>query len=55
MPFVRTCVHKDTPAAQRQSIVDGIHQARVDSIGKPADEQFNLVTGFGEQWNSELT
>ena len=55
MPFVRTCVHKDTPAAQRQSIVDGIHQALVDSIGMPADELFNLVTGFGEQWNSELT
>ena len=49
MPFIRTCVHKDTPAAQRQSIVDGIHQALVDSIGMPADELFNLVTDYDAQ------
>ncbi len=49
MPFIRTCVHKDTPAAQRQSIVDGIHQALVDSIGMPADELFNLVTDYDSQ------
>ena len=49
MPFIRTCVHKDTPATQRQSIVDGIHQALVDSIGMPADELFNLVTDYDAQ------
>ena len=49
MPFIRTCVHKDTPVAQRQSIVDGIHQALVDSIGMPADELFNLVTDYDAQ------
>ena len=49
MPFIRTCVHKDTPAAQRQNIVDGIHQALVDSIGMPADELFNLVTDYDAQ------
>ena len=49
MPFIRTCVHKDMPAAQRQSIVDGIHQALVDSIGMPADELFNLVTDYDAQ------
>ena len=46
MPFIRTSVHKDTPATQRQSIVDGIHQALIDSIGMPADELFNLVTDY---------
>ena len=25
MPFIRTSVHKDTPAEQRKAIVDGIH------------------------------
>ena len=49
MPFIRSCVHTDTPAAQRQSIVDGIHQALVDSIGMPADELFNLVTDYDAQ------
>lgn len=49
MPFIRTCVHKDTPAAQRKNIVDGIHQALVDSIGMPADELFNLVTDYDAQ------
>ena len=46
MPFIRTSVHKDTPAEQRKAIVDGIHQALVDGIGMPADELFNLVTDY---------
>ncbi|MGH6638939.1 MAG: tautomerase family protein [Polaromonas sp.] len=46
MPFIRTSVHQSTSPQQRQGIVDGIHQALVDSIGMPDDELFNLVTGY---------
>jgi phenylpyruvate tautomerase PptA (4-oxalocrotonate tautomerase family) len=46
MPFVRTAVHKDTPQSRKQAIVDGIHQALVEAIGMPADELFNLVSGY---------
>ncbi|WP_367371922.1 tautomerase family protein [Pseudomonas lini] len=46
MPFVRTAVIKGTSQQQRQRIVDGIHQALVDSIGMPADELFNLVADY---------
>ncbi|MDN7182243.1 tautomerase family protein [Caballeronia sp. SEWSISQ10-4 2] len=46
MPFIRTSVHKDTSQQQRQCIVDGIHQALVDSIGMPKDELFNLVAEY---------
>jgi phenylpyruvate tautomerase PptA (4-oxalocrotonate tautomerase family) len=46
MPFVRTNVPHDTPAAKRDAIVQGIHQALVDGIGMPPDELFNLVAGY---------
>ncbi|MFC6572769.1 tautomerase family protein [Pseudomonas brassicacearum] len=46
MPFVRTAVIKGTSQQQRQRIVDGIHQALVESIGMPEDELFNLVTDY---------
>lgn len=46
MPFVRTAVHKDAAQDRRKAIVDGIHQALVDAIGMPADELFNLVSGY---------
>jgi len=46
MPFVRTNVHQDTPQSQREAIVQGIHQALVDSIGMPQDELFNLVADY---------
>lgn len=46
MPFIRTCVHHDTPAAQRAAIVEGIHQALVEAIGMPVDELFNRVTAY---------
>lgn len=46
MPFIRTNVPQDTPAATREAIVQGIHQALVDSIGMPPDELFNLVAGY---------
>ena len=49
MPFVRTSVHKDTSPAQRQAIVNGIHQALIDGIGMPADELFNMVDDYDEQ------
>ena len=46
MPFIRTNVPQDTPSATREAIVQGIHQALVDSIGMPPDELFNLVAGY---------
>jgi phenylpyruvate tautomerase PptA (4-oxalocrotonate tautomerase family) len=49
MPFIRTNVHHSTSPQQRQSIVDGIHQALVDSIGMPQDELFNLVAEYDSQ------
>lgn len=46
MPFIRTNIPHDTSSAQQQGIVDGIHQALVDSIGMPQDELFNMVTPY---------
>ncbi|EJM63728.1 hypothetical protein, 4-oxalocrotonate tautomerase [Pseudomonas sp. GM50] len=46
MPFVRTAVIKGTSQQQRQRIVDGIHQALIESIGMPPDELFNLVADY---------
>jgi len=46
MPFIRTNVPQDTPQAQREAIVQGIHQALVDSIGMPQDELFNMVADY---------
>ena len=46
MPFIRTNLPKDTSLAQQQGIVEGIHQALVDSIGMPDDELFNLVKPY---------
>ena len=46
MPFIRTCVHHESSAAQRAAIVQGIHQALVQAIGMPADELFNRVTAY---------
>lgn len=49
MPFIRTNVHRATGARQRQSIVEGIHRALVDSIGMPQDELFNMVGEYDPQ------
>lgn len=49
MPFIRTSVHQDTTPQQRQGIVEGIHEALVESIGMPEDELFNLVTEYAPQ------
>ena len=46
MPFIRTSIPQDTTPAQQQGIVDGIHQALVDSIGMPQDELFNMVATY---------
>ncbi len=46
MPFIRTNVHHQTTPAQREAIVDGIHQALVESIGMPTDELFNMVAEY---------
>ncbi|MCH8622383.1 tautomerase family protein [Undibacterium sp. TS12] len=49
MPFIRTNVHQDTSPQQKQAIVEGIHQALVDSIGMPEDELFNMLTEYSPQ------
>lgn len=46
MPFIRTSVHQSTSTEHRQGIVEGIHQALVESIGMPEDELFNLVNDY---------
>lgn len=54
MPFIRTHLPQDTSPAQQQGIVEGIHQALVDSIGMPEDELFNMVAPYapGQFWCS---
>lgn len=46
MPFIRSAVKRGTTPEQKQAIVDGIHQALVESIGMPTDELFNLVSEY---------
>lgn len=46
MPFIRSAVKRGTTPEQKQAIVDGIHQALVESIGMPKDELFNLVSEY---------
>lgn len=46
MPFIRVAVKKGTSPFQKKGIVDGIHQALVDSIHMPVDELFNLITEY---------
>jgi len=54
MPFIRTNLPQDTSPAHQQGIVEGIHQALVDSIGMPQDELFNMVAPYapGQFWFS---
>jgi len=54
MPFIRTHLPKGTTAQHQQGIVEGIHQALVDSIGMPKDELFNMVAPYepGQFWCS---
>lgn len=54
MPFIRTNIPQDTSAAHQQGIVEGIHQALIDSIGMPPDELFNMVAPYapGQFWFS---
>ena len=46
MPFIRTNVPHHLSAQARHSIVQGIHDALVSSIGMPADELFNMVASY---------
>lgn len=48
MPFIRTNLPQDTSLADQQGIVEGIHQALVDSIGMPTDELFNMVAPYAQ-------
>jgi len=49
MPFIRTNVHQSTNPEHREGIVQGIHQALVESIGMPEDELFNMVSDYDAQ------
>ena len=44
MPFVRTAIRQGVDAAAKRHIVEGIHDALVESIGMPTAEMFNLVS-----------
>lgn len=46
MPFIRTNVPHHMPATTRQAVVQGIHDALVQSIGMPVDELFNMVASY---------
>jgi phenylpyruvate tautomerase PptA (4-oxalocrotonate tautomerase family) len=46
MPFIRSAVRRGTTPEQKQAIVDGVHQAHVESIGMPSDELFNLISEY---------
>ena len=46
MPFIRTNVPHHMPATSRQAVVQGIHDALVQSIGMPVDELFNMVASY---------
>jgi phenylpyruvate tautomerase PptA (4-oxalocrotonate tautomerase family) len=46
MPFIRTAVKRGTTQEVKKAIVDGIHQALIDSIGMPPDELFNLISEY---------
>lgn len=48
MPFVRTNVPHGIEPARKHNIVQGIHDALVESIGMPTDELFNLVSEYRE-------
>jgi phenylpyruvate tautomerase PptA (4-oxalocrotonate tautomerase family) len=46
MPFIRSAVKRGTTPERKQAIVDGVHQAHVESIGMPSDELFNLISEY---------
>ena len=46
MPFIRTNLPADTRPEQQRGIVQGIHDALVESIGMPQDELFNMVAPY---------
>lgn len=46
MPFIRTNVPHHMPATTRQAVVQGIHDALVQSIGMPVDELFDMVASY---------
>ena len=49
MPFIRTAVPFGIEPARKRSVVEGIHDALVDSIGMPKDELFNLVSEYRDE------
>ncbi len=46
MPFIRTNLPIDTSPEQQRNIVQGIHDALIESIGMPQDELFNMVSPY---------
>lgn len=46
MPFIKSAVKRGTTSEQKQAVVDGVHQALVESIGMPSEELFNLISEY---------
>lgn len=46
MPFIRTLLPQGASPQHKHAIVQGIHQALVESIAMPPDELFNAVTEY---------
>jgi phenylpyruvate tautomerase PptA (4-oxalocrotonate tautomerase family) len=49
MPFIRSAVKRGTTPEQKQAIVDGVHQALVESIGMPSEELFHLISDYAPE------
>ena len=44
MPLVRIDLCQGTSSEYRKSIAEGVHQAMVESLAIPADDQFQVIT-----------
>jgi len=44
MPLVRIDLLEGTTAEYRKSVSDGVHQAMVEALAVPADDQFQVIT-----------
>ncbi len=45
MPLVHISLKRERPASERRAIADAVHVALVGSIGVPADDRFQIVSG----------
>ncbi|AWN50835.1 tautomerase family protein [Methylobacterium sp. 17Sr1-1] len=45
MPLVHISLKRERPASERRAIADAVHAALIGSIGVPADDRFQIVSG----------